>query len=126
MSEIEKVGHLHPLTQVIYEVCEAFRQMGFEVAEGPEIEDEFHNFDALNMPPDHPARDMQDTFWVRAHGGQKLPETNLSEDAKASENEAPSQQALTSCPPGPLPLSVVSVSSATSRAGPCRSGAARR
>lgn len=65
MSETVKKGHIHPLTQVIWEVCEAFREMGFEVAEGPEVEDEFHNFDALNIPADHPARDMQDTFWLK-------------------------------------------------------------
>jgi len=65
MIEEAKKGHLHPLTQVIWEVCEAFRGMGFEVAEGPEVEDEFHNFDALNVPADHPARDMQDTFWLK-------------------------------------------------------------
>lgn len=65
MTEIEKGGHLHPLTQVTWEVCQAFQELGFEVAEGPEIEDEWHNFDALNVPADHPARDMQDTFWLK-------------------------------------------------------------
>lgn len=65
MTEIEKKGHLHPLTQITWEVCRAFKDLGFEVAEGSEIEDEFHNFDALNVPADHPARDMQDTFWLK-------------------------------------------------------------
>lgn len=65
MSEISKFGHLHPLTQVVWEACRVFAELGFEVAEGPEIEDEFHNFDALNVPADHPARDMQDTFWLK-------------------------------------------------------------
>jgi len=65
MIEIEKKGHLHPLTQVTWEVCQAFEELDFEVAEGPEIEDEFHNFDALNVPADHPARDMQDTFFLK-------------------------------------------------------------
>lgn len=65
MSETEKIGHLHPLTQVIYEVCEAFRAMGFEVADGPEAELETYNFDFLNVPADHPSRDMQDTFWLK-------------------------------------------------------------
>lgn len=60
-----KKGHLNPITQVIYEVVEAFRELGFEVADGPEVEDEFHNFDALNVPADHPSRDMQDTFWLK-------------------------------------------------------------
>ena len=59
------VGHLHPLTQTRMEVEDIFRSMGFFVAEGREVEDEFHNFDALNIPPHHPARDMWDTFWLK-------------------------------------------------------------
>ncbi len=59
-------GHLHPLTQIQNEIEDIFTSMGFEIADGPEVEDEFHNFDALNMPKDHPARDMQDTFWLKA------------------------------------------------------------
>jgi len=58
-------GHLHPLTQIIDNITEIFSGMGFEVAEGLQIEDEWHNFDALNVPKDHPARDMQDTFWIK-------------------------------------------------------------
>jgi phenylalanyl-tRNA synthetase alpha chain len=65
MNELEEKGHLHPLSQVVWRVCGAFRELGFEVAEGLEVEDEFHNFDALNVPADHPARDMQDTFWLK-------------------------------------------------------------
>ncbi len=61
-------GHLHPITSVIREISVIFNKLGFSVAQGPELEDEFHNFDALNVPPDHPARDMQDTFWVKAGG----------------------------------------------------------
>ncbi|HEY4478988.1 MAG TPA: phenylalanine--tRNA ligase subunit alpha [Candidatus Paceibacterota bacterium] len=57
-------GHIHPLTSTMSEIVSIFSELGFEVAEGPEIESEFYNFDALNMPADHPARDMQDTFWV--------------------------------------------------------------
>lgn len=59
-------GHLHPLTQIQNEIEDIFISMGFEIADGPEVEDEFHNFDALNMPKDHPARDMQDTFWLKS------------------------------------------------------------
>jgi phenylalanyl-tRNA synthetase alpha chain len=70
------VGHLHPLTQVTEEIVRAFRKIGFVVADGPEIEDEFHCFDALNTPADHPARDTQDTFYV---GDNAKPETR---DAK--------------------------------------------
>lgn len=57
-------GHIHPITGTINELIELFEGMGFTVATGPEMEDEWHNFDALNVPKDHPARDMQDTFWL--------------------------------------------------------------
>ena len=60
-----KKGHLHPLTQVRYEIEEIFKSMGFLTVEGREVEDEFHNFDALNIPKNHPARDMWDTFWLK-------------------------------------------------------------
>jgi phenylalanyl-tRNA synthetase alpha chain len=60
------LGHLHPLTQVVEDIVRAFRRIGFAVADGPEIEDEYHCFDALNTPADHPARDTQDTFYVDA------------------------------------------------------------
>jgi phenylalanyl-tRNA synthetase alpha chain len=58
------LGRLHPLTQTMDQMIDVFRSLGFSVAEGPEIEDDYHNFEALNFPPDHPARDMQDTFFV--------------------------------------------------------------
>ncbi len=58
-------GHLHPLTQVIREMQTIFAEIGFDVATGPELETEFYNFDALNVPKNHPARDMQDTFWIK-------------------------------------------------------------
>jgi len=57
-------GHIHPLTQVMEELVGVFVGLGFGVADGPEIEDDYHNFEALNFPPDHPARDMQDTFFL--------------------------------------------------------------
>lgn len=57
-------GRVHPLTLVMDEIIDVFLTMGFEIARGPDIEDDYHNFEALNMPPDHPARDMQDTFFV--------------------------------------------------------------
>ncbi len=60
------VGHLHPLTKVLREVNEIFSQMGFEIVEGPEIETDYYNFDALNIPKDHPARDMWNTFWIKS------------------------------------------------------------
>ena len=57
-------GSLHPVTQLQQELEDLFRSMGFTVLDGPEVEDEYHNFDALNIPENHPARDMQDTFWL--------------------------------------------------------------
>lgn len=57
-------GHLHPITRIQTEIEELFVSMGFAVLDGPEVETEWNNFDALNIPPTHPARDMQDTFWL--------------------------------------------------------------
>ena len=58
------VGHMHPLSRITWEVTQVFARMGFHVVEGPEVETDYYNFQALNIPADHPARDMQDTFWV--------------------------------------------------------------
>src|SRR3989338_5659838 len=58
------IGNIHPLAKVLNEVTEIFMVIGFTVAEGPEIEFDYYNFEALNMPKDHPARDMQDTFYI--------------------------------------------------------------
>ena len=58
------LGSLHPVTLVNRDMAKIFAEIGFSVAEGPEIEDDFHNFEALNFPPDHPARDTQDTFFM--------------------------------------------------------------
>jgi phenylalanyl-tRNA synthetase alpha chain len=63
-------GHLHPITRIQRELEELFVSLGFTVLDGPEVETEYHNFDALNIPADHPARDMQDTFWL--DGGNLL------------------------------------------------------
>jgi phenylalanyl-tRNA synthetase alpha chain len=62
-------GAIHPITRVIDEMCHSFHGMGFTIARGPEIETDYYNFEALNFLPDHPARDMQDTFYVE---GDKL------------------------------------------------------
>src|SRR5258708_10713620 len=69
------LGKIHPLTQVTEEIVRSFRKIGFAVADGPEAEDEYHCFDALNTPADHPARDTQDTFYVTTHEapGSPLP-----------------------------------------------------
>ena len=61
----ENAGSVHPLNRVINDIVQIFSEQGFEVATGTEIEDEQHNFDDLNVPKDHPARDMQDTFWLK-------------------------------------------------------------
>jgi phenylalanyl-tRNA synthetase alpha chain len=65
-TDVEPVGARHPLTTIQEHVADIFVAMGWEVAEGPEVEAEWLNFDALNLGPDHPARTMQDTFWVRS------------------------------------------------------------
>ena len=65
-------GHLHPLTKVKREVEGIFQLMGFSITEGPEVETEWYNFDALNFPKDHPARDMQDTFFVKQKNRENL------------------------------------------------------
>jgi phenylalanyl-tRNA synthetase alpha chain len=64
-------GSFHPLTQALDEIKQIFLRLGFNIADGPELEDDFHNFTALNFPPDHPARDMQDTFFVRKTDDEK-------------------------------------------------------
>jgi len=66
-----EVGHLHPITQTRRKVEEIFGSMGFVVVDGPEVEDEWHNFDALNIPANHPARDLWDTFWLKAQKDNK-------------------------------------------------------
>lgn len=69
----ETEGRIHPISQTIDEVTAIFAEMGFAVAEGPDIEDDFHNFTALNFPPDHPARQMHDTFFFGEHApGERL------------------------------------------------------
>ncbi|MDD6088288.1 MAG: phenylalanine--tRNA ligase subunit alpha [Desulfovibrionaceae bacterium] len=59
-----QIGSLHPITLVTEEICSVFRQLGYSVVSGPEVETEYHNFEALNIPREHPARDMQDTLYV--------------------------------------------------------------
>ncbi|MDQ2716125.1 MAG: phenylalanine--tRNA ligase subunit alpha [Chloroflexota bacterium] len=58
------VGHMHPLSRITWEVTQIFAKMGFHIVQGPEVETDYYNFQALNIPADHPARDMQDTLWV--------------------------------------------------------------
>jgi len=72
------LGHLHPLTQAERKVEEIFENMGFSVVEGPEIETEWYNFDALNIPAEHPARDLWDTFWLKDNKIKLLLRTHTS------------------------------------------------
>lgn len=69
---IEPPGHLHPLSLLIRETNSIFSRMGFTFSEGPLLESEWYNFDALNVPKDHPARDMQDTFFIKNEPGMVL------------------------------------------------------
>jgi phenylalanyl-tRNA synthetase alpha chain len=63
-AEEFQLGSRHPVSIVMNKICDIFARIGFTISEGPEIEDDWHNFTALNFPPDHPARDMQDTFFI--------------------------------------------------------------
>lgn len=66
--QVASAGSLHPNTQVQYDLEDLFERMGFLVLDGPQLESEFYNFSSVNMPEDHPARDMQDTFWMEESG----------------------------------------------------------
>jgi phenylalanyl-tRNA synthetase alpha chain len=84
------VGRRHPLTVVREELEDIFVSMGYEVYDGPEVEDDYHCFEALNMPPDHPARDMQDTFYLEGPGGLLLrTHTSSAQIHYMLENEHP-------------------------------------
>lgn len=83
----EERGHIHPVTGTIKELSELFEGLGFSVATGPEMEDEWHNFDALNVPKDHPSRDMQDTFWLE--NGNLLRTHTSSVQIRFMENNKP-------------------------------------
>ncbi len=87
MEKNEKIGHLHPNTEMMEGIIRIFKKMGFEVVSGPELEDEWHNFDALNVPKNHPSRDMQDTFWLR--NGKLLRTHTSSIQIRYMENHKP-------------------------------------
>ena len=74
----ENKGHIHPITRVTNDVEKIFSKLGFGIALGPEIETEYYNFDALNIPANHPARDMWDTFWLKPENSKKLLRTHTS------------------------------------------------
>ena len=72
MTPDAQLGHLHPISSLIREANQIFFRMGFTLAEGPLLESEWYNFDALNVPKDHPSRDMQDTFFIKDMHGHVL------------------------------------------------------
>ncbi len=83
------LGTRHPLSVVRNEIIDIFSRIGFTVSEGPEIEDDFHNFTALNFPPDHPARDMQDTFFIEKDPDIALRTHTSSVQVRVMENAQP-------------------------------------
>lgn len=85
-------GRIHPITLVMDEIIDVFWGMGFEVARGPDIEDDYHNFEALNFPKDHPARDMQDTFFVSQ--GRLLRTHTSPVQIRVMENRRPPLQVI--------------------------------
>jgi phenylalanyl-tRNA synthetase alpha chain len=85
-----QIGARHPLSIVRSEIIEIFSRIGFMVSEGPEIEDDWHNFSALNFPPEHPARDMQDTFFIEKGEEEIALRTHTSSvQVRVMENETP-------------------------------------
>ena len=83
------LGKCHPLTQVTEDIVKSFRKIGFVVTDGPEIEDEYHCFDALNTPADHPARDSQDTFYIQSPERPLLRTHTSSVQIRVMENQPP-------------------------------------
>ena len=71
-------GHRHPVSQTMSEIISVFRRLGFSVRGGPDVEKDYYNFEALNFPPEHPARDMQDTFYVESVAGDLVLRTHTS------------------------------------------------
>ncbi|MDR0604425.1 MAG: phenylalanine--tRNA ligase subunit alpha [Bacteroidales bacterium] len=83
------LGSRHPIAKVTHNICQAFEKIGFTVAEGPEIEDDWHNFESLNFPPEHPARDMQDTFFISENPDIVLRTHTSSIQVRVMENNHP-------------------------------------
>ena len=87
-------GSLHPLTVVERRIVEVFTRMGYQVVEGPEIEDDWHNFEALNIPPDHPARTMKDSLYVDIPGRLLRTETSAAQIRTMESQDPPSTSCL--------------------------------
>lgn len=83
------LGTIHPITQVKERIIQIFERIGFNISQGPEIEDDWHNFSALNFPPNHPARDMQDTFFIERNPDITLRTHTSSVQVRVMENEKP-------------------------------------
>ena len=88
-GKVTELGHKHPMTQVIDEVKNIFIGMGYEIAEGPEVETAYYNFEALNIPKDHPARDEQDTFYIEGIGDFLLRTQTSPMQVRVMENRKP-------------------------------------
>ena len=73
----KEVGSIHPSSKIQYEIEDSFKQLGFKVYDGPQLESEYYNFTSLNIPEDHPARDTQDTFWLENHNTLRTHTSNL-------------------------------------------------
>ncbi len=97
------IGHRHPLSLVREEVQTIFTRLGYQVLEGPEIEDDYHNFEALNMPESHPARDMQDTLYL----SQPLPPPSGGVSPKQAEPAKADRSGTTRRTLGPQPLTLL-------------------
>ena len=89
LPPISELGSLHPLTIIHNRIIEIFQKIGFNVSEGPEIEDDFHNFTALNFPENHPAREMQDTFFIESNPDIALRTHTSSIQIRVMENQKP-------------------------------------
>jgi len=88
-GDVIPVGTRHPLSMVRNQIVSIFKRLGFAVAEGPEIEDDWHNFGAMNLPEDHPARDMQDTFYINQNPAWLLRTHTSSVQARVMEKQKP-------------------------------------
>jgi phenylalanyl-tRNA synthetase alpha chain len=89
-GDSDEIGSRHPLSLVRSEIIEIFERIGYAVSEGPEIEDDWHNFSALNFPPEHPARDMQDTFFIEKGEKEMALRTHTSSvQVRVMENSTP-------------------------------------
>ncbi|MFM7021424.1 MAG: phenylalanine--tRNA ligase subunit alpha [Flavobacteriales bacterium] len=94
-AEVKKLGSIHPLSLVTSEIIDIFKRIGFIVADGPEIEDDWHNFTALNTPEEHPARDMQDTFFIQQNPDVLLRTQTSSIQIRYMEKHQPPIRVLT-------------------------------